>query len=495
MVFRSHAILRLALIFPVAFLSFGGVRLAVRLRRAFEVDALEHVHWVVWLFAHWLSLAGFFRLTWFICEGDLAASPHAGAWVLACLTLGLATGATWLAALLPPGTWLRIAIRSRRELVMSGVVSVAACWISGFGNRFWESMAGLTLRLVRGMLVLVARDVTFDPEFYRVGVDGFVVRIAHGCSGFEGIGLVVAFLAAYIWWFRGSLRWPMAYLLLPVGAVTIWVFNAVRITSLVLIGAWVSPNVALGGFHSQAGWIAFLGVGLGLVALSRRSSFFAADLANPREPATSNPSLSLLGPFLTIVATAMVTGAFSSGFDAFYGLRVLTGGLALWYFRRDFAGLLRGWSWEAVAIGAVAFALWMALEPARPEGARSFTSGLEGLSRGEAWAWVALRVIGSVAIVPLAEELAFRGYLTRRLISIDFESVPVGKFSWASLLISSAAFGMLHGRWLAGMVVGVLYALALYRKGRLGDAVLAHAVTNLFIAVTVLASGDWTLWS
>jgi CAAX prenyl protease-like protein len=117
------------------------------------------------------------------------------------------------------------------------------------------------------------------------------------------------------------------------------------------------------------------------------------------------------------------------------------------------------------------------------------------MSQGQAWAWIALRVIGSVAIVPVVEELAFRGFLTRRLSSIDFQSIPLDRLYWPTLLISSAAFGLLHGRWLAGMLVGVLYGLALCRRGKLGDAIIAHAVTNGLIAATVLATGDWTMWT
>jgi CAAX prenyl protease-like protein len=97
--------------------------------------------------------------------------------------------------------------------------------------------------------------------------------------------------------------------------------------------------------------------------------------------------------------------------------------------------------------------------------------------------------------VPLAEELAFRGYLTRRLIAPDFECVPLGRFTWASFLVSSALFGALHGRWLAGTLAGMLYALALYRRRNLADPVLAHALTNALLAVHVLATGAWSLWS
>jgi CAAX prenyl protease-like protein len=65
--------------------------------------------------------------------------------------------------------------------------------------------------------------------------------------------------------------------------------------------------------------------------------------------------------------------------------------------------------------------------------------------------WLTARVVGSVVIVPIAEELAFRGYLLRRVIDADFTSISPKQFTLASFLISSIAFGALHGRWLAGM--------------------------------------------
>ena len=72
---------------------------------------------------------------------------------------------------------------------------------------------------------------------------------------------------------------------------------------------------------------------------------------------------------------------------------------------------------------------------------------------------VALRLIGAVITVPIAEELAFRGFLLRRLAGPDFESVPWRNISWMPLVISSLAFGILHGeRWLAGAIAGGLSA-------------------------------------
>jgi exosortase/archaeosortase family protein len=42
----------------------------------------------------------------------------------------------------------------------------------------------------------------------------------------------------------------------------LFLLNAVRIAALILIGNSGARQIALGGFHLQAGWIAFNGVAL-----------------------------------------------------------------------------------------------------------------------------------------------------------------------------------------------------------------------------------------
>ena len=80
-------------------------------------------------------------------------------------------------------------------------------------------------------------------------------------------------------------------------------------------------------------------------------------------------------------------------------------------------------------------------------------------------------------------------------LGLVFEEVPVGRFTWFSFLASSAAFGLLHGRWVAGTLAGLVYAVALFRRRQLADAYLAHATTNALIAADVLWTGAWSLWS
>jgi CAAX prenyl protease-like protein len=148
-------------------------------------------------------------------------------------------------------------------------------------------------------------------------------------------------------------------------------------------------------------------------------------------------------------------------------------------------------------VGVATFAGWMALEPApATEGATSpLALGLAQMPKAVAITWLAFRVVGSVITVPIAEELAFRSFLIRRLIAADVRTVSPGRFTWVSFVISSILFGALHGRWLAGTLAGMAYALALYRRGEMIDAIAAHATTNALIAAVVLATGGWSLWS
>jgi CAAX prenyl protease-like protein len=193
----------------------------------------------------------------------------------------------------------------------------------------------------------------------------------------------------------------------------------------------------------------------------------------------------------------MVCAALSAGFDYLYPVRFLAVAAALLWFRRQYAGWSWSWSWTAVGIGIVVFVAWLALETTYQGLADvgSFAQVLENMPSGWAALWLICRVLGSVVTVPLAEELAFRGFLTRRLQRIDFQEVPAGSFTWMSFLVSSVLFGLLHDRWLAGTVAGMLFGVALYRRGQLSDAVLAHATANALIAAYVLIGGTWSLWS
>ena len=190
----------------------------------------------------------------------------------------------------------------------------------------------------------------------------------------------------------------------------------------------------------------------------------------------------------------MISPVFAGAVDWLYPLRVVAVAAVLWFWRRQYTDLRWTWSWQAVALGGGVFLLWIALEPRMQDAGQVLAAAVDDLPRGWAVVWVGFRVLGSVVTVPLAEELAFRGYLIRRLTGGDFQTIPPGRFTAFACLASSLLFGAMHGRWLAGSLAGLAYALALRQRGELADAVLAHAVTNGLLAAYVLTTGAWGFW-
>jgi CAAX prenyl protease-like protein len=93
----------------------------------------------------------------------------------------------------------------------------------------------------------------------------------------------------------------------------------------------------------------------------------------------------------------------------------------------------------------------------------------------------------------MAEELAFRSYLHRALVSFRFEMVRQDEFRLLALAGSSLAFGMMHQRWIAATLAGAIYAPLIYLTHRLSDAIVAHAASNALFVLWAIAAQQWSL--
>ncbi|MGE0024679.1 MAG: exosortase E/protease, VPEID-CTERM system [Hyphomicrobium sp.] len=411
----------------------------------------------------------------------------------------LATGASLAFVAAPPAFWRRLAQMAPVEIAIAIGGGALALWLEGLAQRGWTPLAAATLTVSYWILALYEPNAMVNAEGHILGVGDFSVWINEACSGYEGVTLVLVFMAVYLWVFRRELKFPNVLMLAPLGMAAIWLLNALRIAVLVSIGAHVSPEIALQGFHSQAGWISFLLVTLGLVAVTRRLSFFAATparevrLADARSAgAEPDPTLAYLAPFMALVAATILASVFAPHDQWLYPVKVAAVAAALWWFRDAYVALIAPVSWSSVVIGLVIGALWIATEPGGDKGA-VLGDWIVALPAWVAALWLALRAIGSVALVPVAEELAFRGFLARWLVSARFESVGFGEFRLIAFAASSIAFGLMHERWLAGALAGAIYALLMYRTQRLSDPIAAHAASNLAIVAWATAVQQWSL--
>lgn len=158
----------------------------------------------------------------------------------------------------------------------------------------------------------------------------------------------------------------------------------------------------------------------------------------------------------------------------------------------------------SILLGAVVLVFWIAPETLFP-GYRDFWlfhNGLTGAARSTLRAplksdafFIAIRVLESAILVPILEELFWRGWLMRWLIRTDFENVPLGQYTALSFWGAALLFASEHGPyWDVGLVAGVAYNWWIVRTRNLADCMLAHAVTNALLAAWVLLGDQWQYW-
>jgi hypothetical protein len=147
----------------------------------------------------------------------------------------------------------------------------------------------------------------------------------------------------------------------------------------------------------------------------------------------------------------------------------------------------------SAALGLAVFLVWIAPDVLFGPGYRQhwlFTNPLMGAAVSSApvalkhnlW-FIFFRVVGCVAVVPVVEELFWRGWLLRWL------GGP------SAFWIVAVLFASEHGPyWEVGLVAGIAYNWWFLRTKNLADCIVAHAVTNGLLSAYVLWTGHWQYW-
>jgi exosortase E/protease (VPEID-CTERM system) len=436
-----------------------------------------------------------------VALSNLAARSPEPPWhwfaLYCCLLLTTAISLTAVAA--PRPFWKRLWAVAPSEIATALMIGILLVLAGKLSLESWAGLSSATLKSAHWILTLYETDVVLDTKHQILGVGNFRVLILKQCSGYEGIGLVSTFLGFYCYLMRRQLRFPHTLVLIPVGILAVWILNLLRIAALVSIGHHLSADVAVNGFHSQAGWMGFLFVAVGAMAASQKMPFFSLRrVSNPgsidrhRQTSGVPASLEFLAPFMALMAASIFCSAFAPHDQGLYAIKVAGISAVLWLFRSAYLPLVSGASWSSVVIGLAVGAVWIVTDrgngPETPLG-----PWLASLPLWLAAVWLSLRALGSIVLVPVAEELAFRGYLFRMLISTRFESVDFGEFRWLAFIGSSVAFGLMHQRWVAACLAGAIYALLMCRTKKLSDAIAAHMASNAALISWAIAAQQWSL--
>ena len=226
----------------------------------------------------------------------------------------------------------------------------------------------------------------------------------------------------------------------------------------------------------------------------------------------ASPVTLRVAPFAIFILLTAGQGEFSPASAYWFYLAKTIAGLGMILALRPFIAEMRwAFSWEAVVVGVAVFVMWIGISgdwttqntlwvklglahPPNPPGLMWNPNEQFGLNSVLAWLFITVRILGSTLVVPPLEEVFYRSFLYRYLAKQDFLSVPLNRFFPVPFLVAAAVFGLTHNEWISGILCGMIYQWLVIRKGRLGDAMTAHAITNFLLGVWVVARGAWHFW-
>lgn len=451
-----------------------------------------------------LNLVCFLMLAGFFVEARQAGAADGLGW----LTLGLRLTpvfwvgllASWAGFVAPVSAW-------RQAFAQNYVLGLFVFLISfisfhsldaELAGRIGAVLIGPTLLLSSRIYSLTGETVSVvghSPEGNPIfGSGEFFGQIGPACSGYEGMILSAVFLGIFFYLEPVKLSVLRKGLVILLASVAIFLLNALRLALLTYIGVHFSPEIAQEGFHTNFGLVAVIVVVITAVASTR-----AVAAPSPEQDARfqnfEEGAPRLLLPLIYLIGSSLLCGLVSGKFFWLYPLPILAAAAGLYQIRDELRRLRLELTPTTFLLASATFLAWVQLVPSDATESDVFQGTLFSAPFPLIVLWLIFRLFGAAVIVPVVEELAFRGAFT------DFLQAALRRY-WmdqaariGAMVAVAVLFGVVHSNFLAGTIAGLAFGVAHWRRNELGDAIVCHGLTNLMLAFYILVSGNWSYWT
>lgn len=250
------------------------------------------------------------------------------------------------------------------------------------------------------------------------------------------------------------------------------------------------------------------------MARRRASSELPADATWVDRLVSAEPRAPLLGPYMAyLLLLAFMDVVPPAGMPIAIVLHIAGAAWVIALFRGHYpptgrwhvplavlAGLVAAWGWVAgehalngLTLGGFDLGGRLPVFPGETEPYNPHDDYGHGSLFG---VYASLKIARACTVVPIVEEIFWRAFVLR--LFIDFhrpETVPLGRFTWISMIGSSLLSTLQHpDNWMVSIGCWLFFNALFVWTRSLKCLMLTHAVTNLALYVYVIRAGDWQFW-
>jgi exosortase/archaeosortase family protein len=208
------------------------------------------------------SLVGAYYLLRFIANyHDISVSSGPLLWLFWLAVIAILGGSFLLfsCAVFGPRYIMSFCRLFWKELIVAGIVSVVLYFLLMIFQDQWLFFSTGVSSILYSILSLAY------PVTYSISDSGpilqiydFAVSIGAPCSGIDSMFLFIAFFAGIFALDHKKIRRGRYVILLITGLAGVYAMNILRLLLLILVGIHISPDLAVGLFHTNAGWVLFV---------------------------------------------------------------------------------------------------------------------------------------------------------------------------------------------------------------------------------------------
>jgi exosortase/archaeosortase family protein len=157
--------------------------------------------------------------------------------------------------------YLRAFVRAfKREIPLAILAAIVCYALLMLFQSQWLIFSGSVSVILRAVLGLFYKTTLTYSQSGRpiIQAADFSVAIDSPCSGIDSLFLFTAFFAGIYALDRHRIQKGRFVIWFVAGLIGVYIVNALRLFLLIIAGIHISPDFAVGLFHTHAGWLLFV---------------------------------------------------------------------------------------------------------------------------------------------------------------------------------------------------------------------------------------------